>query len=57
MYFLGMDVARKVVVLARECGLDIEIKDLKLESLVPKELESISDPEVFLKELPKVILS
>lgn len=48
-------MARKVVVLARECGLDIEIKDLTLENLVPKELESISDPDIFLKELPKVI--
>eukprot|EP00210_Caulerpa_lentillifera_P007026 g6720.t1 len=53
----GMDVARKVVVLARECGMDIEINDLELESLVPKELESVSDPETFLNELHKVRLA
>ena len=52
----GMDVARKVVVLARECGLDIELEDLDIESLVPKELQSIPDAVSFLKELPKVCL-
>ncbi len=36
----GMDVARKLVILAREAGLDIGLADVEVESLVPAELES-----------------
>jgi bifunctional aspartokinase / homoserine dehydrogenase 1 len=36
----GMDVARKVVILAREMGLDISLSDLEVEGLVPGGLES-----------------
>lgn len=38
----GMDVARKVVILAREAGLDIGVEDLSVESLVPKALVDVS---------------
>ena len=34
----GVDVARKVVILARECGLDIELSDISIKSLVPDAL-------------------
>jgi len=38
----GLDVARKVVIAARECGLSISLDDVQVESLVPSELEGCS---------------
>lgn len=49
----GADVARKVVILAREVGLDIELDDVPVKSLVPAELsgDDVSVDE-FLERLP-----
>lgn len=38
---------RKLVILARESGLDIEPDSVKVESLVPEELRSLSLDEFF----------
>ncbi|MGF1894235.1 bifunctional aspartate kinase/homoserine dehydrogenase II [Vibrio campbellii] len=38
----GSDVMRKLVILARESGLDIEPENVKVESLVPAELRALS---------------
>lgn len=38
----GSDVMRKLVILARESGLDIEPESVKVESLVPEELRQLS---------------
>jgi aspartokinase/homoserine dehydrogenase 1 len=48
----GTDFARKVIILGREMGLKIEMKDVQVESLIPAGLEkgSIDD---FLAGLPK----
>ncbi len=46
----GTDVARKLVILAREIGMELNVNDLKVESLVPEEL-SQSSVEEFLDGL------
>ncbi|MEZ8288550.1 bifunctional aspartate kinase/homoserine dehydrogenase II [Vibrio sp. 10N.237.312.B06] len=43
----GSDVMRKLVILARESGLDIEPKNVKVESLVPEELQDLSVDDFF----------
>ncbi len=48
----GMDVARKVIILAREIGLRLELDDLVIESLVPEGLGNGSIDE-FLDALPE----
>jgi len=47
----GMDVARKVVILAREMGLSLELGDVEVKSLVPEALQSGTVSE-FLAALP-----
>ena len=48
----GMDVARKLTILAREFGLPLEIGQFDVESLVPRGLEKVSVDE-FLDRLPE----
>lgn len=48
----GMDVARKLTILARELGLQIEIGDFPVRSLVPDELQDCTIEE-FLERLPE----
>jgi aspartokinase/homoserine dehydrogenase 1 len=48
----GTDVARKLIILGREAGLDLQFSDVKVESLVPAGLENGSI-EDFLAKLPK----
>ncbi len=43
----GSDVMRKLVILARESGLDIEPESIKVETLVPDELKDLSTDEFF----------
>ena len=49
----GTDVARKLIILAREMGLDLELGDVQLESLVPESLRS-GDAADFLERVPQV---
>ncbi len=48
----GMDVARKLIILGREMGLALELKDVKVESLVPSDLAGGSIEE-FMQNLPR----
>ena len=49
-----MDVGRKLVILAREIGLDLELEAVRIESLVPESLRGGS-VEDFLARLPNTI--
>ena len=49
----GKDVARKLVILAREIGLDTELHDVALEGLVPDALSTCPATE-FLERLPEL---
>ncbi|KAG5941721.1 hypothetical protein E4U60_007729 [Claviceps pazoutovae] len=49
----GLDVARKLTILARLAGLPVESPtSFPVESLIPKELESCSSGDEFLEKLP-----
>jgi aspartokinase/homoserine dehydrogenase 1 len=47
----GTDVARKLVILGREMGLSLELKDVKVEALLPAEFNT-GTVEEFLRRLP-----
>ena len=49
----GMDVARKVTILARECGLDIELESVPVQSLVPEPLQSVDSADEYMRRLPE----
>ncbi len=49
----GLDVARKLVILARECGWKLSLDQVHVESLVPKSLRMVSCEE-FLNRLPEM---
>ncbi len=48
----GMDVARKLLILARQCGHTLELTDITVESLVPAGLEELASVDEFLAALP-----
>jgi aspartokinase/homoserine dehydrogenase 1 len=47
----GMDVARKALILARELGYEIDLKDVNIEPLVPVEVLNKNYPEEFFTSL------
>jgi aspartokinase/homoserine dehydrogenase 1 len=49
----GRDVARKLIILAREAGIEIEMDDLCVENLVPKPAVEAESIEQFFDELAK----
>jgi len=49
----GRDVGRKILILAREAGISLEIDHVEIEDLVPHELSKVETVEEFMKQLPK----
>lgn len=50
----GMDFARKLLILSREIGLALELKDIKVEGLLNEECRHAKTAEDFLIKLPKM---
>jgi bifunctional aspartokinase / homoserine dehydrogenase 1 len=48
----GLDVARKLIILAREMGLKLELSDVDVQSLVPQALQNVTTDE-FMARLPE----
>ncbi len=50
----GMDVARKALIVAREAGMKLEIKDVVIERVFPKDFDDTGSIDTFMKNIPKL---
>ncbi len=50
----GLDVARKVLILAREAGFDLDLSDLRVEGALPADFAPGTSVDEFLRVLPEL---
>ena len=50
----GMDVARKLLILAREAGLALELADIEIAPVLPQHFLDLPDANSFMQQLPEL---
>ncbi len=50
----GLDVARKVLIIAREAGIELELDDIELQTILTPELAAITDGDEFMQQVTQL---